>query len=148
MALKGKFDAAAFEAYAKRAIAQHRESVMETLIWMGGECVKDAKTNGSYTDRTGNLRNSVGYIIFENGNIIDEYFEKAVTGTEKSGEDPLKIGRDLAIEVGSDFPGIVLVVVAGMKYAMYVEAKGKNVLTSAELLARKELPKLFEALKP
>lgn len=148
MALKGKFDKAAFEAYAQRSIEQHRQNVIEALTWMGGECVRDAKSNGSYTDRTGNLRNSVGFVIFENGNIVHEYFEKTASGTEKSDQDGISTGKQLAVNVGSDFPGIVLVVVAGMKYAMYVESRGYNVLTSAELMARQELPKLFEALKP
>jgi len=36
--------------------------------------------------------------------------------------------------------------VAGMKYAAYVEARNYNVLSSAELLAEKEVPKLLKAL--
>ena len=33
-----------------------------------------------------------------------------------------------------------------MNYAAYVEAKGKNVLTSAEHLAERELPRMLEKL--
>lgn len=147
MALKGKFDQAAFEKRVQEAFERHRQNVIEALIWMGGECVKDAKSNGSYTDRTGNLRNSIGYVIFENGAILHEYFEKTTEGTEPSNENPINTGRNLAVEVGSDYEGMALVVVAGMKYAMYVETRGYNVLTSAEYLANNELPKLFEALR-
>lgn len=153
MALKGKFDQAAFEKRVQEAFERHRQNVIEALIWMGAECVKDAKSNGSYTDRTGNLRNSIGFVIFENGAILHEYFEDTAKGEMKVWDgsieqiDPLKTGRDLAISVGSDYQGMALVVVAGMKYAICVEAKGYNVLTSAELLANTELPKLFEALR-
>lgn len=147
MALKGNFDTAAFEKKVAAAMEAHRQNVIESLIWMGNECVRDAKTNGSYKDRTGNLRNSIGFVVFENGVILHEYFEKTTKGTEESNDDPISTSRNLAIEAGSDFQGMALVVVAGMKYAMYVETKGYNVLSSAELLANKELPKLFEALR-
>lgn len=36
-------------------------------------------------------------------------------------------------------------VVAGMKYATYVEAHNYNVLSSTELVAEKEVPKLLKA---
>lgn len=147
MALKGNFDKSAFEKKVQEALENHRLNILEALVYMGNECVRDAKTNGSYTDRTGNLRNSIGFVVFENGAILHEYFEETAKGTEESSEDPEKTGKDLAIMVGSDFQGMVLVVVAGMKYAMYVETRGYNVLTSAELLANTELPKLFEALR-
>ena len=39
-----------------------------------------------------------------------------------------------------------LVVVAGMNYAAYVEAKGYNVLSSAEHLAERELPRMLDKL--
>ena len=40
----------------------------------------------------------------------------------------------------------LIVVVAGMNYAAYVEAKGYNVLASAEHLAERELPRMLEKL--
>lgn len=44
--------------------------------------------------------------------------------------------------------GYALVVVAGMNYAEFVEAmENKNVLASAELFARKELPGMMSKLK-
>ena len=50
-------------------------------------------------------------------------------------------------KVISQYPkGFVLVVVAGMKYASYVEARNYNVLTSAELLAEREIPRLLKEL--
>jgi hypothetical protein len=36
--------------------------------------------------------------------------------------------------------------VAGMSYAVYVESTGRDVLTSTETLAKKELPKLINDL--
>ncbi len=42
--------------------------------------------------------------------------------------------------------GICLIVVAGMNYAVYVESRGKNVLSSAELLAERMVPQLLTSL--
>jgi len=42
---------------------------------------------------------------------------------------------------------LVLIVIAGMKYAAYVEAMNYDVLTSSELYARKRVPELIEKLK-
>jgi len=36
--------------------------------------------------------------------------------------------------------------VAGMNYAIYLEAKGRDVLTSAEQLAQQELPRMLSEL--
>ena len=43
--------------------------------------------------------------------------------------------------------GFVLIVVAGMHYAKYVEAKGLNVLTSAQLLAEEQVPIILNKLR-
>ncbi|MGV4578106.1 hypothetical protein ACQ1R5_10635 [Ornithobacterium rhinotracheale] len=42
--------------------------------------------------------------------------------------------------------GYVLVVVAGMNYALYVESKGYNVLSTAEQLAEREVPRLLNEI--
>ncbi len=43
--------------------------------------------------------------------------------------------------------GYVLIVVAGMHYAKYVEAMGYNVLTSAQLLAERQAPIILNQLR-
>ena len=42
--------------------------------------------------------------------------------------------------------GIVLIVVAGMNYARYVEKMGLNVLDSSEMLAKKLVPRMLKDL--
>ena len=44
------------------ALRVHKATVT-TLQYIGERCVAEARENGSYQDRTGNLRNSVGYVI-------------------------------------------------------------------------------------
>ena len=85
-------------------------------------------------DQTHNLRSSIGYTIFRDGVAISGLFE-AING----GEEGVAEGKRLAQSVGKDTKGIALVVVAGMRYAIFVESKGYDVLTGAELEATKHV---------
>lgn len=126
----------------ERRIQKAEEDAIKTMYRIGEMCVTEARLNGSYTDRTGNLRSSIGYIILKNGQVISENFRESDKGTDK--KTGLKEGRDFASKIAKKFnKGIVLIVVAGMIYSQYLEAMGKNVITSAELLAKKEAPKLI-----
>ena len=97
--------------------------------------------------KRGNLRSSIGYVVLQDGKPIEKGgFAPTERGKEK-GKNGQKEGETFINKVISQYPkGFVLVVVAGMKYATYVEARNYNVLTSAELLAEKEVPKLLKAL--
>lgn len=115
---------------------------------LGEMCVIEARNRpqeSSWFDQSGNLRSSVGYVIVHNGRII-KYSE---FNQVKQGTDGIKEGRELAKELAKQYTsGYALIVVAGMNYAEYVEAMdNKNVLASAELLARRELPKMMMKLK-
>lgn len=71
-------------------------------------------------------------------------FKQVKNGTQGPVE-----GKALAKKLASNYKtGFALIVVAGMHYAAYVEAMdNKVVLTSAELLARRELPGMMRQLK-
>lgn len=113
--------------------------VTRILSYMGEKCVSEARMSGSYQDRTANLRASAGYLVLFNGKTTSTQFS-----TGEGGDTALKLAREIA----AGYPeGSVLIVVSGMKYAAYVEAKGYNVLTTAEQLAERELPKLLQKLK-
>ncbi|MCE5321301.1 MAG: hypothetical protein LLF93_09425 [Bacteroidales bacterium] len=109
-------------------------------------CVSHARqvpASTGFTDQTGNLRSSIGYAVFKNGVAIHESFTPVLEGSEGA-----KTGQALAKRVGAKYTeGIALVVTAGMNYAVYLESQGRDVLTSAESLAKQELPKLVEELK-
>lgn len=117
---------------------------IEALEKLGEECVTHAReipAEVGFTDRTGNLRSSMGYVIFKNGVAIRSNYVQVLEGNEG-----MKAGQQLAEQVGSRTKGIVLVVTAGMNYATYVEAKGRDVLASAEILAQRKLPKVLSEL--
>jgi len=120
--------------------------MIERLQYLGELCVKHAReipAAQGFTDRTGNLRSSIGYTVFMNGNAVHEGYE--VTGQGNEGEQK---GKELARRVAREHPkGILLVVTAGMGYALALESKGRDVLTSAEQLAAKELPQMLDKLK-
>lgn len=105
------------------------EQVTKKLLEVGERCVAEARNNGSYTDQTGNLRNSVGYVVMNMGKEV---------GRSNISTLNQKVIDEIKAKYAND---VVLIVVAGMNYAAYVEAKNYNVLTSAELLAEKLLNK-------
>ena len=92
-------------------------NIVRVLRYCGEMAVNEARNNGNYKEQTGNLRNSIGYVIAINGKILDENFLESASSSQQSSENGLKIGRALAIQIAKETPEISLVVVAGMKYA-------------------------------
>ena len=128
--LKGNIDAT-FAAFLEEVERQ----IIESLCRIGEEVVTLAKlipSERGFTDRTGNLRSSIGYVVCKDGQPIKIAFEAV-----KGGHEGVHTGQKLALEVGANSEGYTLVVVAGMNYAVYVESKGRDVLTSAEKEAEK-----------
>lgn len=122
--------------------------VIRALSYLGEKCVREARDRPweeSWFDQSGNLRSSIGYVVVRNGEIV-EYSD---FNQVKDGSDGVKTGKVLAEELATQYSsGYVLIVVAGMNYADYVEAMdNKVVLASAELLAGKELPNMMVKLK-
>lgn len=145
------------------AVRVHRATV-KVLEYIGEQCVKLAREKGTYNDITGNLRNSIGYVLVKNGSIISKNFEAKVEsrlhittigkGKKKKTIDPndgtkgIPEGEALATELASRAgKGYALIVVAGMHYAHYVETLNKDVLDSAERWADERVPRLMQRLK-
>lgn len=119
----------------------HR-SVINRLAFLGEQCVNHARDYGIgfYQDQTGNLRSSLGYAIYYNGALVT----LKVDGDMPTG---LETGQNVIETVAQNYPtGYVLIVVAGMSYAIHVESKGYNVLTMTEQFAETEAPKIMQAL--
>ena len=58
-----------------RAKEEYDRKAVEWLSALGERVVKYAREHGSYTDHTGNLRNSIGYVVVQYGRIIAESFK-------------------------------------------------------------------------
>ena len=44
-----------------------KRAIINALSMVGEECIRIARTQGNYTDQTGNLRSSIGYMIVQDG---------------------------------------------------------------------------------
>lgn len=145
MGIKANFSSDTIRSRFEKFLQAIERQQIEKLQYLGELCVKHAKLvppDVGFTDQTGNLRSSIGYMVFKNGVAIHDNYVQT-----KEGNKGVKAGQRLAKKVGSKYPqGIVLVVTAGMNYAVHVESKGRDVLTSAESLARQELPKMIEKM--
>lgn len=112
-----------------------------TLQYLGEELAKYAKEQHNYTDQTGNLTNSIGYAVVAKGKIVN-YGGEIQPG--EGAEQGLMVATKMAAELPQSFS---LIIVAGMNYAAYVEAKGYNVILPAEIRARKDFPQAMSELK-
>ena len=122
------------------------EKQIARLQRLGEMCLVEARTNKGYMMQTGALLSSTGYEVFVDGVAIHSQFDAASGAESNAAETGIKSGQNIAETIGKGTKGIALVVVAGMNYAAYVEAKGYNVLSSAEHLAERELPRMLEKL--
>ena len=110
------------------------------LKYLGEDLARYAKDNHTYTDQTGNLTNSIGYAVVHEKKIV--YYG----GSNQPGigaDEALKTALKVAHEMTATYS---LIIVAGMNYAAYVEAKGYNVILPAELRAKTEFPAAMNKL--
>lgn len=114
------------------AVQNRLRVIADVLCNAGEQCIIEARENGDYTDRTGNLRSSIGYAVLIDGKVYrQEQAEKTLNG-DKGLSEGLSFLRTRIAKASKK--GVVLIVTAGMNYADYVETK-RNVLSSAELKA-------------
>lgn len=128
-------------------IEQHIERLKQAIIYnfcaIGEKVRNEALENGSYKDQTKNLRSSIGYVVVVDGQVHQFGEFGKSNGSSEGKAEGISYIRTL---IKKHPKGIVLIVVAGMKYATYVSAKGLNVLDSSELLAEQLVPKLLKQL--
>lgn len=151
--ITAKFDARDIEKMFLEKMRKIDEVVLNRLIYIAEKFVKNARDKGSYTDQTGNLRSSIGYIILKDGREIKSDFERQmkVSGGRRKrnyGKDGVRVAKELIDQIKSDFPkGYVLIVVAGMNYAAAVESKGYDVITSSSEIAVDDLRRAIKEIK-
>lgn len=115
-------------------IRKSERNIIKKLSYIGESAISEARENGDYMDQTGNLRSSVGYVILNNGKTVLENIQRSDRGTDRS--TGVQVAKNFIQEISEKYKNdFVLIVVAGMNYAVYVEALGRNVLSSSKLLA-------------
>lgn len=123
----------AFDEKIAKEINRAEDEILKKLSFIGENAVNDARGNGDYLDNTGNLRSSIGYTILKNGETVrTSSFDRVKQEASKAKRESTKLLDELRTKFNT---GFVLIVVAGMDYAVTVEARGRNVLSSSKLLA-------------
>lgn len=138
--IKPKFTPADIQRLVGERIARIEASIIQRLQYIGERFVTRARQVADFTDRTGNLRGSIAYVVLKNGEELHSDFDAEKLGANEASR---VIG-----EIKQHFPkGLALIVVAGMEYAAAVESKNYDVITSSSLIAEDELRKEIDKLK-
>ena len=142
MPIQQKTPQTLIDEYLAKRLKEREAKLIYMLEYAGVLCVREAKLNPGYMDQTGNLRSSIGYMILKEGRVVS----RSGFHQEKDGDDGVREGKNfLKSLIANNQKGLVLIVVAGMNYAAYVETK-RNVLKKSELLAEELVPKLLRQL--
>ena len=129
------------------------EVVFKFLAKLGLECVNRIRNRSkeeSWNDQTGNLRSSIGYLVTRDGQILTQGGFEPTDAPKGNGAQGQKDGENYATGlVGAlSRSRMVLIVVAGMEYAVYVEARdNKDVLASTQLWAEKQVEQEMKNLE-
>ena len=110
----------------------YEDTLLSVFNRAGEDAVRYMRSLNTFKDQTANLRNSEGFAVYRDRMIIYNGYPNNTTGKSKGPRIGASIGRQLADDVAKEFApskGFLLVVTAGMEYAIYVEAKGHDVIT-------------------
>lgn len=122
------------------------EKIYKLFQAAGEVFVAHARKNGAYLNHTGNLRSSIGYVVAKKGNVISENFKLEKVGSEGAEglEKAKRLSEVLAQTHNSDY---VLIGVAGMEYAVYVEAiDGKDVIDGSTRRTQEWMRKAIQSV--
>jgi len=117
------------------------------LMQLAEEAVTFSKENKGYQDRTANLKNSISFALYLDGELVTSVVGKIPKADEAvGGQDAVNAAlSEYAQQEGVIAPkGYTLIIVAGMNYGKYVEDKGYNVLHLTRYYLRDEMKKIFE----
>ena len=138
--MKPKFTQKSIRRYINQSIENLERILIDRLTQIGEQFVIDARSTNTYKDQTGNLRHSIGYLVLKDGQTIIGNFDADGVGSNRA--------KAVTKELANDFKtGYALIVVAGMNYAAYVEAKGYDVITGSSLTAETELKRALNKIR-
>jgi hypothetical protein len=125
-------------------------AIIRNLEYVGEHAVTIAREQHArnYTDRTGNLRASVGYGVLKDGVIVSVGgFDPAAARNRTDGATGARDGRDVLEQLKANYPdGFVLIVVAGRYYGGYVERRNYNVVTFTKTEAERKANSLMKGM--
>jgi hypothetical protein len=125
----------------RKKVEETKQLIRDSFEQAGWTAVRDARdqvqdhASGTYIDRTKNLRGSVSYYSFENGELMNEF------ASEFAEENKAQISKGELKQTG-----ISLVLMAGKSYATHVEGYGYNVLTKQAYECDERIEKYLKAI--
>jgi hypothetical protein len=145
------FDLSALNAIIDGDITEWFNELLEDYRTAGKQFVERARskvktgafTGGGFGNITYDLRSSIGYLLVNNGVVIESHFPVISTG-EVGAKTGLALAEEIALLVDSG-DGVVLVCVAGMEYAAFVEQKGYDVISVSSEVFEVEIKELLAA---
>jgi hypothetical protein len=106
-----------------QAEAEYDRKAVQFLAKVGERACAKAKDLGTYTDRTKHLRNSISYLVVQDGVIKIDAFGFTPAMAES---------RTYAAEQAQKYPrDTILIWASGKEYAAYVEARNYDVLAGS-----------------
>lgn len=142
--IKSAFNMPAIEKKIKAFAEAKKQPFIELLKKALINYVETASNRKEYQNQTSALINSTGGRVYENGEMLFDYYPNNVPPRKGEPiEDGATKGRqlaDFAANSSLDKGNLIVVVTAGMHYAVYLEAKGREVLTGTA-------PEIEQALK-
>lgn len=150
MAIKAEFKVEGLREIQQRLI-ERKEALKRVLdmklLQLAEEAVTHAKWNKGYKDRTANLKNSISFALYYDGELVTAQAGQ-IPQPEATPEGQSQVETSLdeyARQDGVVAPkGYSLVIVAGMRYGAHVEHKGYNVLHLTKYFLRDEMRKILE----
>lgn len=151
MPIKPNFTQADIRARMNAMIENKKQGLITHLLYIGEECLKQARSGHKYLNQTGNLCSSIGYCVLVDGEIVHEGEWKQTSegnGGEKDGKTGSSQGVAFLHELAAKqtTQGIVFLMVAGMPYAQYVEAMSLDVLDTSEQMAERKIKAMLNRL--
>lgn len=117
------------------------------ILQLAEEAVTHAKQNKGYKDRTANLKNSISFALYYDGELVTaKAGQIPMPDADPEGQQQVETALDAyASQEGIIAPkGYSLIIVAGMRYGAHVEHKGFNVLYLTKYFLRDEMRKILE----
>jgi len=110
------------------------------LLRLGEECQTHAKEHKGYRDRTANLKNSISFALYKDGQPVVMNIGNVLPDAQAQCDSNVSqfLGEHAVPQ------GYTLMIVAGMNYGRYVEDKGYNVLNTTRYYMRDRLKETIE----
>lgn len=145
MIVKTKSSDTKIDEFFKRVANRIKEAILNELMYIGEGCdelIRSKSQEESWINRTGNLRSSIGYAVYDHGMMyMRGLFDQVMAGSVGQAE-----GERMTVELAQTYSDtIALAVIAAMDYADIVEAiDSKDVLESTRILVFNSVEKKLQ----